>query len=122
MDGLQQGDLAIDVEESSAPPLLLLRWRGKSAARVPGAALGPFFTRVLDRAGAAGAAVEMRFHALDHFNSSTMTSVIDLVQDAARRRVRVVIAYDRAVKWQRISFEALGVFDKGDGLLEIQGS
>jgi hypothetical protein len=33
-----------------------------------------------------------------------------------------VIAYDRAVKWQRISFEALGVFDKGDGLLEIQGS
>ena len=81
-----------------------------------------FFGEALDRATALGAAMEMRFHALEHFNSSTITAVIELIQEARARNVRLVIAYDGAVKWQRLSFDAMRVFNRGDALLELRPS
>lgn len=122
MESLKNADLVIDVEDVAAPPCLRLVWRGRSADRYPGRVLGPFFSSALDEAAGKGAAIEMRFHALEHFNSSTITSVIELIQDARARGVRLVIAYDGAIKWQRLSFDALRVFNKGDGLLELRPS
>lgn len=69
---------------------------------------------------ASGASVEMRFHALEHFNSSTITSVIEFIQDARDKGVRLVIAYNGEINWQRLSFDALRVFTRGDGMLELR--
>lgn len=122
MDDLKASDLTIEVREEASPPTLVLSWRGRSADRYPGRVLGPFFAEALDLAATTGAVVEMRFHALEHFNSSTITAVIELIQDARARGVRLVIAYDGAVKWQRLSFDALRVFNRGDALLELRPS
>lgn len=122
MEDLKTSDLVIEVREDPTPPTLVLSWRGRSADRYPGRVLGPFFAEALDRAAEGGAAVEMRFHALEHFNSSTITAVIELIQDARARGVRLVIAYDGAVKWQRLSFDALRVFNRGDALMELRPS
>lgn len=120
MESLKTADLTIEVEPVAEPHSLRLVWRGRSADRYPGRVLGPFFTAVLDECAATGASVEMRFHALEHFNSSTITSVIEFIQDSRARNVRLVLAYDGAIKWQRLSFDALRVFNKGDGLLELR--
>ena len=122
MEDLKTADLVIEVREEAAPPTLVLAWRGRSADRYPNQLLGPFFAEALDRAAALEAAVEMRFHALEHFNSSTITAVIELIQDARARGVRLVIAYDGAIKWQRLSFDALRVFNRGDALMELRPS
>jgi hypothetical protein len=122
MEDLKTSDLVIEVREEPSPPTVVLKWLGRSADRYPGRVLGPFFAGVLDRAAESGAAVEMRFHALEHFNSSTITAVIELIQDARARGVRLVIAYDGAVKWQRLSFDALRVFNQGDALMELRPS
>lgn len=122
VDALCAGDLRIDVDELPSPPGLVLRWSGRSAERYPGRTLGPFFGEVLARAEAIGAEVELRFHALEHFNSSTITTVIELIQDARRRGVRLVVAYDASLKWQRLCFDALRVFVQGDALLELRPS
>jgi hypothetical protein len=119
---LRAGDLAIDVEETAAPPTLRLSWRGKSNERNPRKTLAPFFGLILGAAAAGRRLVEMHFHALEHFNSSTITSVIELIQEARQKRVPLVIMYDAAVTWQKVTFEAMRVFNKGDGLLELRPS
>ncbi len=119
IQGLQASDLSIEVQATDDG--LCLVWLGKSNDRYPGQVLGPFFDGVLQHAAAQSLPLEMRFHHLEHFNSSTITSVIELIQDARTRGVRLTIAYDGAVKWQRLSFDALRVFDRGDGLLELRG-
>jgi hypothetical protein len=122
MEGLKAGDLTIEVVEREAPPSLQLVWRGKSNDRSPRRALAPFFEKVLAEAQVRGkgAPVELVFAGLDHFNSSTITSVIELIQEARGRAVPLVIRYDGKVTWQKVTFEALRVFVKNDGLLELR--
>ncbi|MCC7540599.1 MAG: hypothetical protein IT379_30570 [Deltaproteobacteria bacterium] len=120
MESLKAGDLVIEVLQALPPEPLRLVWRGKSNERNPSILLAPFFARSIEEASQRGVAIEMHFEALDHFNSSTITALIQLIQDARRRGIGLVIVYDASVKWQRLSFEALRVFSKGDGLLELR--
>ena len=120
MEGLKAGDLTIDVGESTAPPAISMTWRGKSNDRFPRRTLGPFFERVLGVAQTRKVPVEMHFTKLEHFNSSTITSVIELIQEARSKQVPLVIHYDGKVTWQKVTFEALRVFVKNDGLLELR--
>src|SRR5579859_3941250 len=120
MNDLQAGDLTIAVSELAGA--LRLDWRGKSNNREPAKILSPFFAEVTKRAAALGAkpAVEMHFEALEHFNSSTITSLIQFIQTSRSRGLQLIIVFDGAQKWQRLSFDALRIFDKGDGLLQFK--
>ncbi len=122
MEHLRAGDLFIEVPEAPGGAPLQLIWHGKSNERHPATILGPFFTRALSEAKGLGVPIEMHFQGLDHFNSSTITSVIQLIQDARAGGVRLVIAYNADLKWQKLSFEALRVFTRGDDLLELRAS
>ena len=119
MDNLTAGDLTIQVVPREGGTLELL-WTGKSNARNPTQALQPFFALALTEAAERKLSLELRFEKLDHFNSSTITAIIQLIQEARSRALRVSIVYDSGVKWQKLSFEALRVFAKGDGLLELR--
>ena len=120
MDGLKAGDLTIEVGETAAPAAISMTWRGKSNDRFPRRTLGPFFERVLGFAQIRRVPVAMHFGKLEHFNSSTITSVIELIQEARSKAVPLVIHYDGKVSWQKVTFEALRVFVKNDGLLELR--
>src|SRR5262245_54488811 len=122
MEGLKAGELTIEVVEREAPPSVQLIWRGKSNDRSPRRTLATFFEKVMAGAQARGkgSRVERSFAELHHFNSSTITSVIELIQDARARGVPLVIRYDGKVTWQKVTFEALRVFVKNDGLLELR--
>lgn len=120
VESLKVADLSIEVEEVGAPPGLRLAWRGKSNDRQPSRVLSPFFNQVLDYAAGKALPVEMRFHDLQHFNSSTITAVIELIEDAREKEVKLVLSYDGATRWQRVSFEALKVFRQPDGMLELR--
>jgi hypothetical protein len=122
MEHLRAGDLFIEAKEAPPGAPLQLIWHGKSNERHPASTLGPFFSRALAEGKARGVPVEMHFQGLDHFNSSTITSVIQLIQDARAGGVRLVIAYNAGLKWQKLSFEALRVFTRGDDLLELRAS
>jgi hypothetical protein len=120
MQPLRNGDLTIEVTIADAPSRLELRWLGKSNDRYPGKVLAPFFNEVLATASRRGNLVELRFDALEHFNSSTVGALIELIQRARDAQVRLVIGYDASIGWQRLSFDALKVFDRGDGLFELR--
>jgi hypothetical protein len=119
MEDLVAGDLKIQVAVRE-PATIELLWTGKSNARNPTAVLQPFFANVLAEATEKKHAIELHFEKLEHFNSSTITSIIQLIQDARTRGVKLTILFDHLVKWQKLSFDALRVFAKGDGLLELR--
>jgi hypothetical protein len=121
MEDLIAGDLKIQVVQR-APALLELLWTGKSNARNPTATLQPYFSQVLAVATEQKTALELHFEKLEHFNSSTITAIIQLIQEARTKSVKLTIVFDHAVKWQKLSFDALRVFSKGDGLLEFKSS
>jgi hypothetical protein len=120
MQPLRNGDLTIEVAAADAPARIELTWRGKSNDRYPGKVLSPFFQEVLAAASREARLLDLRFDSLEHFNSSTVGALIELIQRAREVQVRLVIGYDATVGWQRLSFDALKVFDRGDGLFELR--
>jgi hypothetical protein len=125
MQSLVVGDLRIEaVMEAAAmegPPVVRLKWTGKSNSRHPGEVLTPYFRDALAAAGARKVPIELRFEQLEHFNSSTITAIIQLIQDARARSIKLILVYDQALKWQKLSFDALRVFARDD-LLELRAS
>lgn len=119
MDDLVFGDLRISAAPAAADTLVL-EWRGKSVDRQPGKVLDPYLTTAVREAADGKKVLEMRFGGLEHFNSSTITSLIAVVQSARAAAVRLVLVYDKSLKWQKLSFDALRVLGKADGLLEIR--
>jgi hypothetical protein len=118
MEGLKAGDLAIGIEERDG--VILGRWTGKSTDRQPGRVLEPFFAALLADATTKKAVVEMHFDQLLHFNSSTIGCLIQLIQDSKNASVALVLAYDAAIAWQRLSFDALRIFTKTNTLLVLR--
>jgi hypothetical protein len=115
------GDLLIDVDES-APDVLRLDWRGKSNHRQPDTVLSPFFAEITGKAVSSQKALEMHFEKLEFFNSSTITAIIQYVKELRDRRVKLTVSFDARHRWQKIFFDALCIFDKGDGLFTIQSA
>jgi hypothetical protein len=121
MDNLATGDLKIEVvsESTEGGVPIRLHWTGKSNDRQPSKVLTPFLSSALALAHARAQSLELHFERLEHFNSSTVTTIIQLVQEARQKGVKLALVFDPTLKWQRLSFDALRVFVKGDGLLEM---
>jgi hypothetical protein len=119
MQDFRSGDLTIHCTEGED---LQFVWTGRSTDRTPGETLAPFFKEALTSAEAKARPIVMRFETLDYLNSSTMSAIIGLVQDARARRVRLVLAYKKSLRWQRLSFEPLQVLAGADQMLELRSS
>lgn len=123
MVNLQSEELLIEVDERD-PKLLVLHWLGRSASRTPGAVLHPWFEQLFSLARTRGAALEMRFERLEHFNSSTIAVLIQLINSAQDRRLSLTVRYDASLRWQTLSFDALRralrPFDAGGDASRVQ--
>lgn len=119
MENLAFNDLTIEVGESASGKIRL-DWKGKSNDRQPRKILDPFFAKISDMAKEMQTAIEMHFEELEYFNSSTITAIIQLIQDLRNKQVPLVIIYDQTMKWQKLSFNALKIFEKKrEGALKI---
>jgi hypothetical protein len=112
MPNLLAGQLRIDCSDHD--DRLVLEWRGRSTDRSPALTLSPYLRGLYDAAVARKLSVEMHFENLEHFNSSTITALIQLIQEARARQVKLAIFYSGALRWQTLRFEALRVFAKDD--------
>src|SRR5947209_5837229 len=106
MDDLVSGNLRIECADGDGSSIVLT-WRGSANDRNPAVTVNPYVRGVYDVATERKSSVEMRFEKLEHFNSSAITALIQLIQEARTRKLRLVLTYDGAIKWQRLSFEAL---------------
>ncbi|MEM6929873.1 MAG: hypothetical protein AAF602_23250 [Myxococcota bacterium] len=123
MSGLEPLDVdELRIEPFPAPDgdVITCVWKGKSTHRYPGRVLEPWFEKLLNVASSQGATVKMRFDELLHFNSSTIGAIVQLIQQARARNVKLSMIYNGQQRWQRMSFEALKVFDKGDARFTLE--
>jgi hypothetical protein len=120
MENLVQGDLTIEVTQTSPAGVLSCVWLGKSNERDPPTILRPWFEKLLAAAIRTQVGIEMHFERIEHFNSSTITALIRLIQTARKAGVKLVMVYDQNLKWQRLSFDALRVFDKNNELFQLR--
>ena len=74
---------------------------------------------LLTEARGSRAAIEMHFEALEYFNSSTVSVLVDFVRTACTQKVPVTILYSADVRWQRLSFDALQVFSLMDQNVKV---
>ena len=119
MENLISGDLTIEVKEQTNAVFSCV-WRGKSNERNPPEILKPWFEKLLAVVTEKKGSIEMHFEKIEHFNSSTITALIKLIQTCRKAGVRLVMVYDQTLKWQRLSFDALRVFEKNDDLFHLR--
>ncbi len=119
MENLTSGDLTIEVAELPEG-IVSCTWRGKSNERNPPEILKPWFEKLMAAVAERKGSVEMHFEKIDHFNSSTITALIKLIQTCRKSSVKLVMVYDQSLKWQRLSFDALRVFEKNDDLFQLR--
>ncbi|MDB4952482.1 MAG: hypothetical protein JWO36_51 [Myxococcales bacterium] len=121
MENLQVGDLTIEV---TLTPSVVFQctWRGKSNERNPPETLKPWFDKLLAAATEKQGSIEMHFEKIEHFNSSTITALIRLIQSCRKSGLKLVMVYDQTLKWQRLSFDALRVFEKNDDLFHLRSA
>lgn len=119
MEKLQVSDLTIDVVETPES-IFQCTWLGKSNERNPPEILKPWFDKLLAAVRDKSGSVEMHFEKIDHFNSSTITALIRLIQACRKSEIKLEMVYDQSLKWQRLSFDALRVFEKNDDLFRLR--
>ncbi len=111
--------LTLTVSEETTTVLVI--WQGRSTAREPAEFLVPILNKALDRATELRRPLTLDFRAIEYFNSSTITPVVRMLEEAKRRGASLIINYDKKLRWQELSFSALQVFHTGDQRIRILG-
>lgn len=105
LERFQFQDLAVTWSQDGAKEQLF--FAGKSNSRHPALIMGPMWTQVLSVAKQAAHLIELDFVKLEHFNSSTISALVQFINQAHDAKVKMIIRYDGGLKWQCMSFEAL---------------
>jgi hypothetical protein len=113
------GELTIAPQQTAVGAPIELFWRGRSTDRHPSRAVVPYVAEILTAAKEQSASVRLHFETIEHMNSSTITAIIHIIQDARTRAIPLVISFDRTKMWQKLSFDALSVFVKDDKLFQL---
>ncbi|MEW5739779.1 MAG: hypothetical protein AB1938_12685 [Myxococcota bacterium] len=106
MVNLHADELTIEVDERT-PGVVVCTWVGRSASRSPGAILHPWFEQLFSYVRERSANLDMRFDKLEHFNSSTIAVLIQLISSAQERGLKLTLRYAGNQRWQAVSFDAL---------------
>lgn len=110
MHGTVLGDLSIDVGGTAEG--LELVWRGASNSRNPGEALRAYFKVALAEASTRRAKLDLHFEQLIQFNSSTVSVLLHLVDEAEAQGLTMTYFYDGAQRWQAHNFESIALLKR----------
>ena len=118
MQPLNSGDLTIE-HSQRGPETIRLDWKGRSNARRPDEVINPFLSDVLAQARSGTAEIEMHFETLEYLNSSTVGVLVQFLHRARAGGVPLSFNYSPNVRWQKLSFEALRVFEQMDHRVRV---
>lgn len=118
MQRLTDGELTIERQQIN-PEVIRLDWKGRSAFRRPDEVLNPFLAEVLEQARRTSAGIEMHFETLDYLNSSTVAVLVQFLHKARGDGIQLSFTYLPTIRWQKLSFEALRVFEQVDRLIRV---
>src|SRR5689334_6159215 len=92
-----EGPLTLELDDADSVTVV---WRGRSVARDPGEFVLPVLSRALEMGEKLNKRVVLDFRGLEYLNSSTLTPVIRVLEQAKRGRASMSVLYDSKLKWQ----------------------
>jgi hypothetical protein len=122
VEALIADGLRIDARHDVPRGTITLAWRGTSTGEDSRGLLGRYLDAVIAVAKPIQARIELRFEHMDYANSSTLSVIFDFTQSALAAGLRLLYVFDASQRWQRVSLDAIRVFDTGDGNLELRSS
>lgn len=112
--------LVIEVEENGTT--ITIRFKGKSTEREPGTFILPILLDCMQNSVKYGKKIVMNFESLEYMNSSTITPLIKILENARDNSSSISIVYMKTKKWQELCFSALKIFETRDRKIEISGN
>jgi hypothetical protein len=98
---------------------LTMTWLGKSTLPDPMEALMPYFTRSVEKW--IGKKLTIDFRGLEYMNSCTVSLIVQLLKKLDEAKMATTIVYDKGLKWQALSFQALESIDSLFKNVHIEG-
>jgi anti-anti-sigma regulatory factor len=120
IDTYTNGQLQLEVTKNDHA--ITIRFLGKSILRESAEFLMPILLQTLAETTERNKRLVMDFRDLTYMNSSTLTPVIKILERARIGDGKVTALYRAGLKWQSISFSALGIFQTNDRRIEIKGA
>jgi hypothetical protein len=115
----KSGKLTLEVEKGNSE--INIKWIGKSDDRNPGNFIYPILLDNLKVGTETNMNLILDFQNLEFMNSSTITPIVKILQEAKNSSNSVKIIYSNSLKWQELSFSALEIFETNDKRIEIRG-
>jgi hypothetical protein len=112
-------ELTIVVNEKEAEIEAL--WLGRSTAREPKVFIQPILNEIIDLANKLQKSINMDFRKLEYMNSSTITPILRMLEDAAHVNSTFSITYDTTLRWQELNFSALEIFRGKNRNFRLEG-
>lgn len=111
--------LTIEVEENHKEINII--FKGKSTERDPSVFITPILTESVHNSKKFSKKIMMDFRELEYMNSSTITPIIKIMENANELNSSISIQYKKSKKWQDLCFSALRIFETKDHRIEITG-
>jgi hypothetical protein len=114
-----EGGLTLELHEDEGS--IRVNWLGKSTAREPGRFILSVLLKGVELSTLRKVPLVLDFQNIAYMNSSTITPIIRLLEQAKRATHAVRLVYKKDLKWQSLNFTALNVFQTDDKRIEIVG-
>ena len=111
----------LTIEMTESQDRVTLEWNGRSIVRKPNDFVMPIMLDALNLANDSGRRIVLDFQKLEYMNSSTLTPIIKVLERARRGHTLLTVMYNRALRWQDLSFAALRIFETPDSRVEVKG-
>jgi hypothetical protein len=112
----ENGSLVLQVYYDGSK--VLVAWQGESDSASPREFIDSIMARVYRKEPFLP--LEFDFTKLNYMNSSTIPPIVKQIEKARKSGRKLVLRYDKELKWQELSFSALEVFQIA-GLIEVLG-
>ena len=115
----KEGMLSLEITEHVDDIELI--FKGKSVERDPGRFLNPIFSDLLMEGKKKNKRIIVIFTTLDYMNSSTIMAISKFLEKGKDSNCMITVQYDNGRRWQKMSFNALKIFQTKDGQIIFEG-
>ncbi len=109
------------LEISETEQRIVCTFKGKSVERNPGKFLNPILSDLLMEGKKKNERIFVVFTELDYMNSSTIMTISKFLEKGKDTSCKITVQYDSNRRWQKMSFNALKIFQTNDGEILFEG-
>jgi len=98
-----------------------MQWKGSITDRNPGSLMNPPLEEAFSLGEKGSKLIHIDMGFMEYMNSSAIAVIVRFIEKVKNSENRLLITYNKEIKWQQRGFTALEIFVTEDGRIRIQG-